>query len=49
MSKIIVVLEVDDELADPRHETGLTNEGYELLMSRVTSVGDVVDVRRDDG
>lgn len=39
---ISIEIEVDDEYADPDHSTGMTNEGYEKLMSAIASFGDVV-------
>lgn len=46
--KIQVTFEMDegDEYADPEHEMGVTNEGYEFIMSVVP--GYDVDVKRVD-
>jgi hypothetical protein len=42
---VTVVLEVQDEYADPDDPTGLTNEGYELLCSSLGAVSaGIVDV-----
>lgn len=40
--KVKVVIEVPDEYADPDHETGLTEEGYnEVLMNLGFEIHDV--------
>lgn len=46
MSRITVTIDVVPEYADTEHETGLTNEGYELLIAAIGSVGSVEDVQR---
>lgn len=46
--KVIITMEIDDEYADPDHEMGVTNEGYELLVSRLGALGTDVEVERDD-
>ena len=45
--KIVVTFEMDedDKMADPSHEMGVTNEGYEYLMRVIP--GYDVDVRRE--
>lgn len=35
MAKIMLVLEVSDEEADPDHPSGLTEEANDLLVSRL--------------
>lgn len=43
--KIVVTIEIeDDELVDEEHETGLTNEGFELLTNRLSAVGSIADI-----
>lgn len=44
--KIQVTFEMDedDEMADPTHEMGVTNEGYEYIMNRMP--GYDVEVQR---
>lgn len=32
MGKVRIEIEVDDEYADPAHEMGVTNEGYERIV-----------------
>lgn len=45
MATVTVVLEVQDEYADPGNHTGLTNEGYELLVDGLSAVSaGIVDV-----
>lgn len=46
--KVIITMEVDDDYADPDHEMGVTNEGYELLLRKLGSLGDDIEVRRAD-
>jgi hypothetical protein len=42
--KIYVTLSVDDdEMADPEHETGLTEKGFEAFMEAMSSAGFSVD------
>lgn len=42
MSVIITLeIEVDDELADPDHSTGLTVAGYDQLSDAINSVGSI--------
>lgn len=45
--KIVVTFEMDDddEMADPEHEMGVTNAGYEYLMRVIP--GSDIDVRRE--
>lgn len=38
MATVTVVLEVQEEYADPDNDTGLTTEGYELLCSSLGGV-----------
>lgn len=40
--QIRVTIEVDEELADSDHASGLTEEGHETLMDSIMSVGVVV-------
>lgn len=42
-TRIEVTIEVDSEYADPDDSTGLTEEGYEILMEAVNSVGILED------
>jgi hypothetical protein len=46
MSKIVITMEVDDDYADPDHEMGVTNEGYEEIIRRLSAVGYDIDVER---
>lgn len=46
MTKISITMDVYDEIADPDHETGLTEEGYDILMEKLTPYGDDVDIQR---
>jgi hypothetical protein len=46
--KITITMDVDDEYADPGHEMGVTEEGYVLIVNRLSSVGDDIDVKRGE-
>ena len=46
MSKITITLDIDDEYADPLHEMGVTNEGSELILRLLSSIGFDIEVER---
>lgn len=48
MSRIVIYMEVDEDFSDADHETGLTNQGYEVLMTKLSSLGYDIDVSLDD-
>lgn len=46
--RICIVVEVDEEIADPQHSSGLTRQAYEQLTDAITSVvGGIIRVSRD--
>lgn len=48
-NRIAVLIELDDDYADPDHEIGITDEGYQALCAANDSaVGEVREVRRWD-
>lgn len=49
MTLVRVVIEVDPELADDGHDSGLTTEGHDQLMSALMSVASsVVTIERTE-
>lgn len=44
--KIYITMEVDDEYADPTHEMGVTEAGYEAIVHALMGIGDDIDVHR---
>jgi hypothetical protein len=44
--KIYIIMDVEDEYADPSHEMGVTEEGYEAILSALIGIGDDIDVFR---
>ena len=49
MTKIYIVMEVDDEYADPTHEMGVTEAGYEAIVHALMGIGDDIDIKRTAG
>ena len=45
--KVYIAMEIEDSYADPAHEMGVTNEGYEAIVDALLGIGDDIDVRRD--
>ena len=45
--KIIITMDIDVEFADSEHETGLTEEGYDLILRKLAPYGDDIDIRRE--
>lgn len=43
--KIIVTMEIPDDLADPGHPMGITEGCYEELTDALNEFGDVLDVK----
>jgi hypothetical protein len=39
-------MDVDDEYADPDHDMGITEQGYEQIMDALSGVGEDIDIRR---
>lgn len=46
--KIKIVMEVEDEFADPEHDTGLTNAGWELMFRGLSHLGYDIEVEREE-
>jgi hypothetical protein len=44
--KVQITLEIEDELADPDHPMGVTDEGYQQIVHALMGIGDDVDVER---
>jgi hypothetical protein len=47
--KIRITMDVADELADPDHEMGVTEEGYEVITDALMSYGDDVEIHKASG
>lgn len=48
--RIHLLVEVDDDVAEPQCVTGLTARAYEQLVDAITAtVGEVISVRGDSG
>jgi len=45
--KIYIAMEVDDEIADPTHEMGVTSEGYEAIVHALMGLGDDIDITKE--
>jgi len=43
--KLIITMEVDNELADPDHESGLTEEGHSELMEVLMEIGTNIEIQ----
>jgi hypothetical protein len=48
MSKVVITLDPYPENADPDHETGLSEYGFEQLMSALATIGDVEDISKQE-
>jgi len=46
--KIRITMEIADEYADPDHDMGVSEEGYNAICEALGDLGSDVDVRRDD-
>lgn len=46
--KITITGDVDDDYADPDHEMGVTNEGYEAILGGLSGILDDIDIKRGD-
>lgn len=46
--KIYITLEVDDEIADPDDETGVTSEAFDRLFDALMHFGTEIDINRMD-
>ena len=44
--KIQITLDVDDEIADPADDTGLTEEGHDEVFEAVAQFGSNVEIKR---
>lgn len=46
MTKIRITMDVDDEYADPDHEMGITEQGYQEISDALSSYGDDIDIQK---
>lgn len=46
--KIIIEMNLDDEYSDPNHSTGLTENGYDMLVDMLSRMGENIDVKKDE-
>lgn len=44
--KIQITFDIDDELADPEHEMGVTDEGYEAIIDALGELGRDFQIRK---
>ena len=42
MTRITIEIELDEEIADDDHSTGMTVQGYEALVSDLAGYGEIV-------
>ena len=42
--KIMITMNVDPEYADPDHDMGVTEEGYNQINDRLADLGDDINV-----
>jgi hypothetical protein len=45
MAKIVIAMDIDDELADPGDKTGVTEAGYDAIIDRLSDLGQDIDVK----
>lgn len=45
--KVRITMEVADDIADPNHSMGVTNEGYERIVEALIPYGDDIDIKRE--
>lgn len=45
--KITITMDISDELADPGHSMGVTEEAYNELMDALGQFGQDIDVKSD--
>jgi hypothetical protein len=41
-----IVVEVAPEYEDPEHESGVTEEGFELIHEALSGIAETIDIRR---
>jgi hypothetical protein len=46
--KILIEMELDSGFADQLHSTGVTEEGYTLLVQALAPYGDDISIIRDE-
>ncbi|HEX4715288.1 MAG TPA: hypothetical protein VH164_10205 [Ktedonobacteraceae bacterium] len=46
MPKIRITMEVDEEIADPNHEMGITEQGYLQISDALTDFGQDIDIQK---
>jgi hypothetical protein len=47
--KIRITMEIADDYADPSHEMGVTEKGYEEIVDALMSYGEDVEIRKVSG
>jgi hypothetical protein len=44
---VVIVIEVEDESADPDDSTGLTESAYDTIMDAIGSIGSLVSMDKE--
>lgn len=48
MNRITITMTIPDEIADPFHEMGVTEEGHLEIIEALMGIGDDIDIKRED-
>lgn len=46
--RIIITMDLDDDYADPHHEMGVTEEGYEEIIDAIGHLGTDIAIRKNE-